>query len=279
MKQFGSIMMKILGPFKGLFRPSRVVTAQMSFLLPDKRLSGKRIVVTGGTKGIGYAMARRFTEEGARVLITGRNEDDLAKISQEIGCHALLLDLTQVETFDAFVSQVIDVLGGVDCLVNNAGVSLHEDSYQAVSPQGFDQQFSTNLRGPFFLTQKVLSHMENNSIKGIILFISSEAGDTVDIRPYGLTKAVINSMVQGLAYLEIKNGIRVNALAPGMTATGMTGFSPEENLNYPKNPNGRVYLPQEMAEVATFLLSDVSNCISGQIITCNNGKTINARWK
>lgn len=120
--------------------------------------------------------------------------------------------------------------------------------------------------------------MEENKIKGNILFVSSETGETADIRPYGLTKAAINSLVQGLAYLYASQGIRVNAIAPGVTATGMTGVS-NTNLYYPANPNGRAYLPEEMAEVATFLLSDASGCISGQIVACNNAKTINARWK
>ena len=271
--------MAILRTIKNLIRPTRVVTAQVSYLTPNNCLEGKRIVVTGGTKGIGYAIAKRLVEEGAKVLITGRNKSELSKVAMELGCFALPLDLTQVETFDSFVSQAIHELGGLDCLVNNAGVSLHESSYQDVTPQGFDLQVSTNMRGPFFLTQKVMSHMEQNGIKGNILFISSETGDTVDNRPYGWTKAAINSLVQGLAYYQIRNAIRVNAIAPGVTATGMTGFNPESNLNCSYNPNGRVYLPEEIAEVAVFLLSDASNLISGQIITCNNGKTINARWK
>lgn len=270
--------MNILRSIKRCLRPSPVVTAQVSYLSPGKQLSGKRIVVTGGSKGIGFALARRFTEEGARVLITGRNKDELAKVSQELGCQALPLDLTRIETFDTFVSQVVDVLGGIDCLVNNAGISLHE-TFQNVTPEGFDLQVSTNLKGPFFLSQRVLAQMLKQGTPGHVLFISSETGETADVRPYGLTKAAVNSLVQGLAYLYLGNGIRINALAPGVTATGMTGFNPEENLYCSYNPNGRVYLPDEMAEVATFLLSDVSNCISGQIITCNNGKTINARWK
>ena len=101
----------------------------------------------------------------------------------------------------------------------------------------------------------------------------------MDIRPYGYTKAAINSMVQGLAYVLAKENIRVNAIAPGITATEMTGFSVEENLYCQSNMTDRVYLPEEIAETACFLLSDISGCISGQIITCNNGRSINSRLK
>jgi 3-oxoacyl-[acyl-carrier protein] reductase len=155
---------------------------------------------------------------------------------------------------------------------------LHE-SFQTVTSEGFDQQVATNLKGPFFLSQRVLAYMEQNQVKGQVLFVSSETGETADIRPYGLTKAAVNSLVQGLAYLYAKQGIRVNAIAPGVTASAMTGFNADENLNCSYNVGGRAYLPEEMAEVAAFLLSDASGCISGQIITCNNGNTVNARWK
>ena len=252
--------------------------ANVYTLNADKRLEGKRIVVTGGTGAIGQAMAKRFVAEGAKVLITGRNEEKLKQISAELGCEALYMDVTRVEGFEAFVNKAIDILGGIDCLVNNAGVSLHE-TFQTVTSDGFDKQIDTNLKGPFFLSQKVLAYMEQHQVKGHVLFISSETGEMADIRPYGLTKAAVNSLTQGLAYLYANQGIRVNAIAPGVTASAMTGFNADENLSCSFNVNGRVYLPEEMAEVAAFLLSDASGCISGQIITCNNGNTVNARWK
>lgn len=270
--------MRIKTSIKKFFKPKTIVSAQINYLQAGECLKGKRVVITGGTGGIGRAMAKRFIEEGAKVLITGRNPKTLNQLSLDLGCEALVLDVTQIDTFDEFLTQTIDRLGGIDCLVNNAGVSLHE-KFQGVTPEGFDQQIATNFKGPFFLSQKILAYMDQHGLKGHILFISSETGETADVRPYGLTKAAVNSLVQGLAYLYTKKGIRVNAVAPGVTASGMTGFRAEDNLYCSYNPNGRVYLPEEMAEVATFLLSDVSYCISGQIITCNNGKTINARWK
>lgn len=259
--------------------PPPVKVAKISYISPDSKLKGKRILVTGGTGGIGRAMAKRFVDEGARVLITGRNQDKLKKVATEIGCEALELDLRKVDSFGGFVSSVLEKLGGIDCLVNNAGISLHEKSLEKVTLDGFNQQFETNFRGPFFLTQKVLPHIVKNGSGGKVLFISSETGDTVDFRPYGLTKIVINSFVQGLAHLYSPYGVTVNAISPGVTATDMTGFQPDENLYCSFNPVGRVYLPEEMAEVAVFMLSDASNIISGQIITCNHAKTVNARWK
>ena len=180
---------------------------------------------------------------------------------------------------DDFIGEADRILGGVDSLVNNAGISLHEPTFFDVTPETFDAQIATNLRGGFFLTQSFTRLLLREKRKGNVLFVSSETGETVDIRPYGFTKAAVNSMVKGLACLFVKDGIRVNAIAPGITATDMTGLKAGGNLYLECNATERVYLPEEVAETACFLLSDVSGCISGQIILCNNGRTINPRWK
>ena len=164
----------------------------------------------------------------------------------------------------------------VDILVNNAGVSLHESSMLAVSEAQYDEQFDTNLKGAYFLTQDFIQyHIEHNKHSGSILFVSSERGQTVDTLPYGLTKAAINSLVQGLAYRYAKNGIRVNGIAPGVTASDMTGFKADGNLDCSYNHTERVYLPEEVAEIACFLVSDAARILNGQILVCNEGKTIN----
>lgn len=129
------------------------------------------------------------------------------------------------------------------------------------------------------MTQTFIDYIIKEKIKGNVLFISSETGDTMDFRPYGFTKAAVNSMVQGFAYLFRKRDIRINAVAPGVTASDMTGLRKDGNLFAGEYATGRYYLPEEVAETACFLLSDLSGCISGQIITCNNAQTVNARWK
>lgn len=263
--------------FKGV--PSVDVRAEISYLNPDAKLAGKRIVITGGGKGIGKAIAERFVKEGADVLIAGRNEKVLNETSVNIGCKYLRLDVSDINSFDKFLSEAYRVLGGIDILVNNAGISLHENNLFEVTPETFDSQFNTNFRGPFFLTQNFIKRNIDANHKASVLFITSETGDTVDFRPYGLTKSLLNNWVQGIANLFKEKGIRVNALAPGITASEMTGVKADSNLNAGNYGSGRFYLPEEMAEVACFLCSDAANIISGQIITCNNAQTVNARWK
>lgn len=255
------------------------IYANITYLSPNETLRGKKVVITGGGRGLGFAMAKKFKAEGAEVLIAGRNLKVLEESAQTIGCDYLQLDVSNPSEFDAFMKKAVDKLNGINVLVNNAGVSLHENTFFDVTPETFDMQVDTNLKGAFFLTQSFIRHIKDSGLKACVLFVSSETGDTMDFRPYGFTKAAINSMVQGLAYLFAKDGIRVNAVAPGITASDMTGLKTEGDINYSGNIIGRVYMPEEVAETAAFLISDAAGCVSGQIITCNNAKTINARWK
>ena len=226
-------------------------------------------------------MAKKFISEGAEVLIAGRNADTLAKSAAEIGCKYLQLNVQDVNSFNTFIDEVNKLLGGANCLVNNAGISLHENGFLDVSPEQFEAQFDTNLKGAFFLTQCFMEKCKENKVDTTknILFVSSETSMTVDERPYGLTKAAMNSLVQGLAHRYVNQGYRINAIAPGVTVSDMVGVKADGDLTCNYNITKRYYLPEEVAEVATFLLCDASNCLNGQILVCNEGKTINARWK
>lgn len=253
--------------------------ANISYLKPNDRLSGKKIIITGGGRGLGLAMAKKFTEEGAEVLIAGRNESTLQSSAEKLRCKYLVLDVQQVNSFKSFMDKADQVLGGANCLVNNAGISLHEKGFLDVTPEQFDSQFDTNLKGAFFLTQCFIEKYKSlPEVTKNILFVSSETSMTVDERPYGLSKTALNSMIQGIACRFVKNGFRINAIAPGISASDMTGFDPNGDLSLDINPSGRVYLPEEVAEVACFLCSDASNVLNGQILYCNEGRTINTRW-
>lgn len=257
------------------------IYAKVFYLKPHKRLEGKSIIITGGGRGLGYAMASRFAAEGAKVLIAGRNVDVLSTSAQKIGCEYLVLDMGDVNGFPNFIEKANKLLGSIDILVNNAGISLHEDSFFSVSPEQFETQFDTNLKGAFFLTQHFMDLCRTNGTTQYkkVLFVSSETGVTVDERPYGLTKAAMNSLVQGLAHKYAKEGFRINAIAPGITCSDMTGGKADGNLLCPGNMTERYYLPEEMAEIACFLISDAANLLNGQILVCNEGKTLNARWR
>lgn len=162
--------------------------------------------------------------------------------------------------------------GGVDSVVLNAGISFHEGNILNVTQEGFDRQFNVNLRSGYFLAQAFINNKLDRQEKGNLLFLSSEtAAKCVDI-PYGLTKAAINSLVGGLARRVYQRGIRVNAIAPGVTYTDMTRGNRIIVDDFANNSAaGRFLLPKEIAEVACFLLSKASMCITGEILYCDAG--------
>lgn len=263
-----------------VIRPTKKLFASITLITPNARLKGKKIIITGGGKGLGKAMAKKFIAEGAMVLITGRDKNALQSVASELGCLYLPFDITDFSNIDAFIQQADTMLKGMDVLVNNAGLSLHEGNISNVSFEQFDAQMNTNLKAAYFLSQKFLEcYIKNNRKQGCILFITSERGTYVDDIPYGLTKAAINSLVQGLAKLYIKKNIRINALGPGVTASQMTGREVGGDMYAPNYSTGRTYQPEEVAEVACFLISDASACISGQVILCNNGNSVNSYKK
>lgn len=257
--------------------PVRHISANISLLNPNSNLIGKKILITGGSRGLGKAMAIKFMAEGGDVVITGRDEGALKEIAETSGCKYIVGDIMDETFLRTLIDKSVSLLGGLNVLVNNAGISLHEGDLYAVTEEGFDRQFSINLRAPFFLSKGFINYLKDNNIEGSsILFISSERSQQADIIPYGLTKAAINSFVSGLAKRYVKEGLRVNAVAPGVTATDMTGMNETDNLYYEHNSRERAYIPEEVAEVASFLISDASTCLSGQILVCNEAKTINS---
>lgn len=264
--------------YRSLFPvPINQLQANITFPYPTSSLLGRKIAIIGSTRGIGKAMAEKFISNGADVIISGRSADTTMKAAKEIGCLGAGLDVDKCTDFSAFIAECVHKLGGLDTLVINAGISLHEGDILKVTPDQFDQQISINLRAAYFAAQAFIKYILDSKVKpSNLLFVSSERGEYVDMLPYGLTKAAMNSLVKGLARRCITLDMRVNAIAPGVTATDLIGYKADGNLYREDQMTKRIYLPQEMAEVAHFLISNVSNCLTGQIIVCNEGKSINS---
>lgn len=243
----------------------------------DCILKNKTVMVTGGGRGLGFYIAKKCIKQGATVLITGRNEKKLQEAVKNIGGNIQYLQYDVQDVYEA--KNIIEIasqkLGGkIDCLVNNAGISLHEGSYKNVTVETFEKQLNTNLKGSYFLAQAFLNTIGEDS-NGNIVFISSERGKQCDDIPYGLTKAAINSLTRGLSRRVYKAGVRVNAVAPGVTASDMTGVDRNDNMYCDWMCSERYFLPEEVSEVVCFLLSDASKCISGEVIACDAGQYLN----
>lgn len=244
-------------------------------------LKGRRIVITGGGRGLGHAIAKKCIASGANVLITGRNEETLkSAVDDNEKMSYIPMDVTDFNNYSAFFDEAERILDGkIDTLVNNAGISLHEGWYESVTLDSWDRQFNTNLKAPYFLSKEFISRIDDNDSRSKnIIFISSERGLYCDDIPYGLIKAAINSLTQGLGRRLLNRNIYVNAIAPGVTASDMTGYDATGNLYRPQACSKRVYRPEEVAELAVFLISDLSKCISSQIIPTQNGNHLRCDW-
>lgn len=265
--------------FKGI--PKVNIKVDVVMVEPSNILKGKKILITGGGRGLGFAIAKKCVAEGAEVLICGRSSQTLEKAASELGdCLYSAFDVTDYEHIPSFVQECSRKLGGrIDVLVNNAGISLHEGSIYDVTLEGFDAQFGTNLKGPYFLSKAFLNNFKaTGNSGGSIIFVTSERGLYCDDQPYGLTKAAVCSLTQGLARRALNDGVRVNAVAPGVTVSDMTGVDRNGNLFRPGTSGGRVLLPEEIAETVVFLISDASRSINGAIIPCNEGNHIRCDW-
>lgn len=246
------------------------VNAGITTIYPSQELQGRKILITGGSQGIGLQIAKRFVAEGAEVLIVGRDARKLKDAAQNIGCKYVAFDLTNIAELPNLIQKTVELLGGLDGLVNNAGVCNIDNGFLNVTEQSYDEQFVLNVKSPFFLTQAFVHHCEKNNVQSAsILFVTSERGLYPDDAPYGMTKAAIGNIVAGVARRFASKGIHCNAIAPGVTAD--VAKKPElYDDAYLKGAVGKRYiLPEELAEMAVFLMSPASRCLSGEIIPCN----------
>lgn len=252
------------------------VEAKITYTTPGSTLAKRTVMITGGTRGIGRAIATRCQREGAVVVVVGRNKDTCEEAQKELGCTAIVCDVSDVPSIRGIFDEAERATGSViDTFVSNAGISLHEGGFRNVTEEGWDAQMNTNLKAGFFLCQEFVSYVEQKGLKkATILVVTSERARRPDDIPYGLTKVASDSYVRALASKLIRRGIRINAIAPGVTCTDMTGRGADGDLCNGWQNNGRLFLPEEVAEVAVFLLCDASSCVSGEIIACNQGNHI-----
>ena len=264
--------------YKGV--PVVKVTPSIAYLSDGEKLKGKRIIIIGGTRGVGFRIAKKCQECGAQILIVGRNADALQQTSSLLqSCAALQFDVTDIKSVKDLLAQAAAKFDGpVDSLVFNASLYLHEHGIMEVTEDGFERQFATNLEAPYFLSKCFIEYLEANQVPSAnILFISSEMGLYCNDVPYGLGKASMNSLVAGLSRRYITKGIRVNALAPGVLSNEASGVT-QDDLYRKYSCGQRFIMPEEVAEVAAFILSDAANCISGAVIPCNQGNHYRCDW-
>lgn len=253
-------------------------TANIVTLAPNELLKGRVALITGGTSGIGYSIAQLFLSSGASVCITGRNEEKLSKIREQLESistenkdrvHSIVLNNLEVGTFSAKIDEILQVLGKIDILVNNAGVL--GGNISNTSEQEYDMVLDTNLKGVFFLSQLLGRYMKENKIRGNILNIASSSSLRPAVSAYTLSKWGIRGLTLGLAKSFAPYGITVNGVAPGPTATPMLIKGDRNNIANERIPAKRYAMPEEIANMALFLVSDMGRMVIGDIVYMTGG--------
>ncbi len=242
------------------------------------RLDGRRVLVTGAGRGLGHAIARGLVALGATVYGTSRDPEVARRIATELGTTPQVLDLGDVDAFDAFVGHLDDE-GGVDMLVNNAGVNIPAPAH-AVTPGDWDTVVDTNVKGPFFLSTALARSWTRRGVKGSIVNVASQAGIVAieERAAYGASKAALIHLTKVLALEWAREGIRVNAVAPTFVRTELTASTldrkewAEELLR--RIPVGRFGEPEDVTGAVAFLLGDYASLVTGHTLVVDGGYSI-----
>lgn len=239
------------------------------------RLAGKRCVITGAAQGIGKAIAQRFAAEGASLLLADIDGPRVAALAAELSQQAFAADVSNKAEVDALIANAAALWGGLDVLVNNAGIT-HASNLDDLTEDDFDRVFATNLKSALWGTQAAArlmgpgSAVINMSSVNAVLAIPNQI-------PYVVSKGAMKQLTNVTALALAAKGIRVNAIGPGSIETEMlAGILAEDEAArsriLSRTPLGRCGTPDEIAGVALFLASDDSSYLTGQTIYPDGGR-------
>ena len=248
-------------------------------------LSGKRAIITGAAGGIGLAIAQRFVREGMRVVIADVDNEKGKAALEQLSAHGeaqfIKTDVSRKLDVHNLVAHALDAMGGIDVLVNNAGI-IHGAEFLDLKEEDYDRVMNVNLKGSFLMGQAVARHMvdvvKEGGKPGAIVNMSSINGvfAIANQVPYSLSKGGVNQLTKVMALALAPHGIRVNAIGPGSINTEMlAAVNSDEAARQrvmSRTPMGRLGEPDEIAAIAAFLASDEASYITGQTIYADGGR-------
>ena len=244
-------------------------------------LNGKVAVVTGGNSGIGFASAKELKNQGAKVVITGRDPQKVSNAAQELGVTGFVADVSDLSAIDSLVAKVKNEFGSVDILFVNAGIFQPAPIGQ-ISEAMFDQQMGINFKGAVFTTEKFLPILKDGAS---IINLSSVNAYTgmPNTAVYAASKAALNAYTRTAATELASRKIRINSVNPGPVSTpifGKTGMPEEQLSGFAQAMQNRVPLkrfgqPEDIAKLVSFLASDNASFITGSEYNIDGGININ----
>ena len=245
------------------------------------KLSGKVALITGGSRGIGFAIAKTLSENGASVVITSKNSEKLnmakSKISNSLG---ITCDIKKTNEVKNVVDKTIKKFGRLDILVNNAGIFPKIKKLHEIDENEWDEVLDVNLTGQFRFTKEAIPHLQKTS--GCIINISSDAGlkayQGFNADAYSATKAALIVLTKCWALEYAKDRIRVNCICPGVVDTDMTKpfLKNQKDIEFMNNehPLGRIGQPEEIGKAVLYFVSDDASWVTGAILTVDGGESI-----
>jgi NAD(P)-dependent dehydrogenase (short-subunit alcohol dehydrogenase family) len=243
------------------------------------RLNNKVALITGGNSGIGFATAKEFLEQGAKVIITGRSEAALAQAKKDLNgqVHTILSNTSSLSDIRNLAKEVQQITPHLDVVFVNAGIGKFAP-IEAVTEEHFDEQFNTNVKGAYFTIQELLPVIKDGGSIILNTSVAAHMGMATG-SVYSATKAALLNMARTISAELLPRRIRVNAISPGPVATpilGKTGMTAEQVDGVKSSleaqvPIGRLGDPSEIARVATFFASDDSSFVLGTELIADGG--------
>ena len=245
------------------------------------KLLGKIALVTGGSRGIGFATAKILSENGAIVIITSKNQERLEKAASEIpNAIGITSDIRNVSDVKNVVKKIIEKFGKLDILVNNAGIFPQIKQLHEINEDEWNEVLDVNLTGQFRFTKEAIPYLQKTS--GSIINISSDAGlkayQGFNADAYSASKAALILLTKCWALEYAKDKIRVNCICPGVVNTDMTKpfLKTQKDKEFMDNehPIGRIGQPQEIGKAVLYFASDDASWTTGAILAVDGGESI-----